>query len=268
MNRDKELVRDKVTWVNKTWKIRTKMKKIEKIAVLAVIPIVVFGAIVGAGGYRWEDKIDIKANDGMVNAPLQQRNGEGINSIRSSDQTSTEWAALQGDLTEIEERGIIYVREEEKLAGDVYIYLYEMWGLRAFGNIVRAEQRHMDAMKVLIDRYGLEDPIIDETGVFQNPRIQELYDGFIEEGSRSIESALRVGCAIEEMDMIDLIWWVANTDKDDIVFTYENLLKGSRNHLRVFVSMLEQFGFEYSPQYLSQEEYDQIINSPREKGSL
>jgi len=220
------------------------MRKIEKIAVLAVIPIVVFGATIGTSGYMNLDSTE------------SLRTGNSVISL------------VDTDLTEVEEGDIIYVREEEKLARDVYIRLYEMWGLRVFSNIVRAEQRHMDAMKVLIDRYGLEDPIIDEAGIFQDPMIQELYDGFIEEGSRSIESALRVGCAIEEVDIIDLTQRVANTDKDDIVSTYENLLKGSRNHLRAFVSVLEQFGFEYSPQYLSQEEYDQITNSPRENGTL
>jgi len=53
---------------------------------------------------------------------------------------------------------LTYIREEEKLARDVYLYLYDMWGSSIFDNISVSEQAHMDAIKTLIDRYGLDDP--------------------------------------------------------------------------------------------------------------
>ena len=172
------------------------------------------------------------------------------------------------NLTTIEEADIRYVREEEQLARDVYIKLYDLWGLRIFDNISAAEQNHMDAMAVLMGNYGLDDPANAQTGVFQDLHIQELYNEFIERGAQSPESALRVGGAIEETDIIDFILRATHTDKADILFTYDNLLKGSRNHLRSFVSVMEGFGIEYVPQYLSLEEYDQIINGARGKSVL
>lgn len=44
-------------------------------------------------------------------------------------------------------------------------------------------------------------------------------------------------------------------------------MKGSRNHLRAFVSQLKSRGIEYVPQYLSPEEYQAIISTPIETGN-
>jgi len=88
----------------------------------------------------------------------------------------------------------------------------------------------------------------------------------VDHGSNSLRDALEVGAAIEEIDILDLQEHMAETDNDDITLVYENLMKGSRNHLRAFVSTLEKQGFEYASQYLSQEEYEDIISSPVERG--
>ena len=87
-------------------------------------------------------------------------------------------------LTEAEEHYILYMREEEKLARDVYLTLYETWGAEIFANISDSEQRHMDAVKSLITRYGLVDPVVDDTlGAFTNPDFELLYDQLVEDGS-------------------------------------------------------------------------------------
>ena len=173
-----------------------------------------------------------------------------------------------GELSEAETEGLLYMREEEKLARDVYLTLYEEWGMPTFRNIAAAEQTHMDAIGTLIERYGLEDPVAsNDTGVFTNSTLQDLYDQLVKEGSESLASALRVGVAIEEIDILDLQEYIAQTDKADIQQVYENLTRGSRNHLRAFVSRLErETGETYEPQYLSQEAYDAIVNSPTERG--
>jgi hypothetical protein len=72
------------------------------------------------------------------------------------------------------------MREEEKLARDVYAALGDMRGQQIFTNIASSEQTHMDAMGTLIDRYSLEDPIItDVRGVFSSSALQSLYDELI-----------------------------------------------------------------------------------------
>ncbi len=172
------------------------------------------------------------------------------------------------ELTADEVAALLYMREEEKLAHDVYATLYELWGTPIFQNIADSEQTHTEAVKTLIERYGLEDPAANNgVGVFTDPDLQALHDQLVATGSESLSSALRVGAAIEEIDILDLEESIAGTDNEDISLVYENLMKGSRNHLRSFVATLErQTGEIYRPQYLDQATYDDIISTGIEKG--
>ena len=83
----------------------------------------------------------------------------------------------------------------------------------------------------------------------------------------AMSSALRVGAAIEEIDILDLEEYMAQTDKADIQLVYQNLSKGSRNHLRSFVGNLQRRdGEAYEPQYLDQATYDDIVSTDIERG--
>jgi len=127
------------------------------------------------------------------------------------------------------------MREEEKLAHDVYQYLYEKWGLPVFKNIVASEQTHTDAIKTLLDRYQIADPAAgNEPGVFASDDLQALYDQLIAQGSQSSAAALGVGVAIEKLDISDLEQQLAMTTHSDITTVYKNLLRGSQNHLQAF----------------------------------
>jgi hypothetical protein len=175
---------------------------------------------------------------------------------------------VAGTLSEAETEGILYMREEEKLAHDVYVKLYETWGLPSFQNIAQSEQTHTEAVNVLIDRYSLNDPANGQAvGVFTNVKLQELYNQLVAEGSQSLADALRVGAAIEEIDILDLEERLAQTDQADIQTVYQDLLKGSGNHLRAFTSNLtRQTGEIYQPQYLSQAAYQAIVGGAIETG--
>jgi hypothetical protein len=163
-----------------------------------------------------------------------------------------------GELTAIEKEGLLFMTEEEKLAGDVYKTLNDKWNIRVFDNIGQAERTHEAAVKTLLERYSLPDPT-KGAGEFSNETLQVLYDDLATRGSTSQENALRVGAAIEETDILDLEERMAQTDREDILLVYDNLKKGSENHLRAFVNNLQRQGHEYSPEYLSQKEYDSII---------
>ncbi len=163
-----------------------------------------------------------------------------------------------GELTDAEIAGLLFMIEEEKLAGDVYSALNERWNLRVFENIGRAETTHQAAIKTLLARYTLLDPRKEE-GVFANESLQDLYDDLVAQGSLSVKDALLTGAAIEEIDILDLEEYMAQTDREDILLVYDNLKRGSENHLRAFVNNLDRQRIEYAPQYLSQKEYYRII---------
>ena len=70
----------------------------------------------------------------------------------------------------------------------------------------------------------------------------------IEQGSRSLADAPRVGATIEEIDVLDLQEHLSQTDQADVQPVYQNLLQGSRNHMRSFSSNLERrVGEVYAP---------------------
>ena len=146
--------------------------------------------------------------------------------------------------------------------------MYELWQLPVFYNISLAEQRHMNSVEVLVEKYALADPVSDPTaGVFSDPDFQTLYDTLVAQGSASAIDALYVGATIEDMDIADLEELLTVVDNTDITIVYENLCKGSRNHLRAFAYLLSLQGETYEAQYITAEELGAIITSPRETGS-
>jgi hypothetical protein len=164
------------------------------------------------------------------------------------------------DLSEEEAAGLIFMREEEKLARDVYLTFFDLHATGIFETIAASEQVHMDRILGLLTRYELEDPVGDNgIGVFSNTELQELYDALIAQGSSDLIEALLVGGAIEEIDILDLVEYIDGTDHADIARVYGRLLSGSENHLRGFVRELDLLGVTYEPQFLSQEAYDEII---------
>lgn len=170
-------------------------------------------------------------------------------------------------LSSEEVNDLLHMREEEKLARDVYLTLGEYYSLPIFRNIAKSEQRHMDAIKALLEKYGIEDPVKDDSiGVFQDEELQNLYYQLVDKGKQSLVDALEVGATIEDLDIKDLEEAIQRTDNQDITFVYQNLMKGSRNHLRAFTRILERLGVNYEPQYISAEEYEQIVSTPHEMG--
>lgn len=159
------------------------------------------------------------------------------------------------------------MREEEKLARDVYTFLYTKWNLQIFVNIGESEQRHMDAVLQLLTKYNLPDPVgSNNAGKFSNTRLQELYNQLTVQGSTSLADALKVGATIEDLDIFDLETALTKIKSQDIRAVYENLNRGSRNHLRAFYSNLKSRGEMYVPQYISQTDFDSIVSSSKETG--
>ncbi|MFO7698730.1 MAG: DUF2202 domain-containing protein [Anaerolineae bacterium] len=176
--------------------------------------------------------------------------------------------AVLADLDQAEIDGLLYMREEEKLAHDVYVAMYEKWDVAEFNTIANAEQRHSESVLRQLDRYGIEDPTSGlAAGEFKNTELQALYNDLIAQGSQSLEAALRVGTAIEEIDILDLEEEIAGTENAALLRVYDNLLRGSRNHLRSFVGLLEDEGVTYSPEYMDADAYEGIVSTANEQGS-
>ena len=141
-------------------------------------------------------------------------------------------------LTENEISGLLHMREEEKLARDIYLRFSEIFNIPIFRNIAASEQRHMDAVLFLINGYGLTDPVKDlEIGSFTDA-FQELYDKLYAQGSQNLEQAYEAGVFIEEQDIEDLKEYISETEVTNIINVYTNLLNASSNHLNAFKKRL------------------------------
>jgi hypothetical protein len=249
-------------------------------AFLAVAGLLVFGAVNRTFSYNGNDDASLGGNGrGRTNNQSSESSntglGSGVNGYGRGQGASGYGAGEQaylppatpGDLSADESAALLYMREEEKLAHDVYVTLYAQYGLPVFQNISQSEQTHTDAVKTLIERYALSDPAASQVGVFTNPDLQALYNDLTARGSQSLAEALKVGGAIEEIDILDLQKRLAQTDNADIQQVFNNLLAGSSNHLRAFSSTFTtQTGETYQPQYLSAEAYQSILNSSTGNG--
>lgn len=141
-----------------------------------------------------------------------------------------------------------YMREEEKLALDVYLHLHELHGEIPFANVARSEQRHTDKVLSIMEQYGVSDPASTLEGVFTNPILQELYDQLVVMGAESPARAFQVGILIEEVDIADLTEHIGATENGTLIQLYTSLRNGSYNHLRAFSSGLAaEAGFADAP---------------------
>jgi hypothetical protein len=167
-------------------------------------------------------------------------------------------------LTQIEKDALVFMLEEERLARDVYDHLFVKWGLSQFENISTSEQSHMDAVETLLKKYDLPYSIL-EAGTFQNADLQAAYNSLVAQGNEDLVGALTSGATIEDLDIFDLENWMDQIENDEILNVFSKLQCGSRNHLRAFTNSLAMEGETYTPQFISQTEYEEILNSDQER---
>lgn len=184
----------------------------------------------------------------------------------SDEIKSAEMAALLGDscdftatLSDVEIASLLTMREEEKLAHDVYVTFFDSYGEAIFQNIANSESMHMETVLHLIVGFGLEDPAVDGTGNFSNEVFSGLYAQFIADGG-DLVSALKVGAYIEELDINDLATIMGDIENTDLLRVYGNLERGSESHLRAFVTVLNSLGYSYTPQILSEDDFDAVMS--------
>ncbi len=163
-------------------------------------------------------------------------------------------------LTAAESSHLRFIREEEKLARDIYNALGEKWGLRIFDKIAESEQRHTDAVRLVIEKYGITDPAkATLPAVFTDIKLQELYAVLLAKGEASSMEALKVGALAEEKDIFDINEAVKDTVKADLIELYAYLKDGSSTHLRGFMAQIRAAGGDYAPQFISAAEFDKAM---------
>jgi len=151
------------------------------------------------------------------------------------------WVETQ-ELSEAEKEMLYYGYSEESLAHDMYMYFYELYGVQTFKNIADSEAEHKDAVKSLLDRYALEVPT-------WYGELTDEFDALKAEGSISLLKALEVWVKIEMLDIEDIAETIKTTDNTDFKIIFTNIGWASYNHLRWFLSAINNNGLTTSIDY-------------------
>ena len=192
-------------------------------AIVAVTGLLVFGAVTrtlaksgeesasaGLGGNGRNTSEVSTLSEGQGNGRAGNAGGNaqagsyGTAGLQASAETHL-LPAASGELSEEEAAALLYMREEEKLARDVYLTLYAKWRQPVFQRIATSEQRHFDAIGARLVQFGLADPALAGQGEFSQPALRDLYRRLVETGAQSYAQALTVGATIEDLDLADLI---------------------------------------------------------------
>ena len=121
----------------------------------------------------------------LVANTLLAISGNGRPGTIASGNGSTTINSMQLSSAEIDT--LLFMREEEKVARDVYLEMYALWQHPVFSNIASSEQNHMDAVAALLDKYNLADPVVDDSvGVFTNDRLFDMYQELVLRGQVSL----------------------------------------------------------------------------------
>lgn len=143
---------------------------------------------------------------------------------------------LPDQITELQ-----WMREEEKLARDIYAAMATKYTDNIFKNIAASEQKHFDAIGEKLALYRIEDPAADTApGEFTEPELQALYIELFDKGSLSRTDALEVGVIIEQQDIVDIEAALIGLTSKPLILTYKHLLNGSESHLAAFTKLLNR----------------------------
>lgn len=216
---------------------------------------------------------DLEARSGANNGILQQDRLHLIDQdlLRDQDRLKLQDCKLQIDqlpmipMTETEINSVVYQRENQKFARDLYLKFNDSWDLAAFENMAESEQSHMDALLLLIEQYKLTDPVgNNEIGIFTDPELQIRFVDALEAGMTGEVDALWMAAMVQEREIVDLGAALQSfVENDHLQLIYSNLLTASEAHLRVFVQYLKLRDVEYEPQILSVEAFAAIIGEMR-----
>ena len=189
--------------------------------------IVLVLSILGISGWLFSNRYTIEQKHSEANLNDKQETTAVTAEQNSNDSNSAVANSSTNDL-------LLYLIEEEKLAHDIYTKMYEMYGERVFGNILRSESTHQERVLTLLGTRGIADPRSSVIGVFTNIELQNLYNDLLAKGSISEKDAFEVGVIIEEKDIADISTQLSAAADDDVIQTLEDLRRGSENHLRAF----------------------------------
>jgi hypothetical protein len=169
----------------------------------------------------------------------------GQNSTNLPSEVTNALASSTSTLTQPLQDSIQYMYNEEGLAYDIYLSLYQIYPLQQLQNIaLNSESKHQEAVNQLAIKYAL-NLVPSSAGIYEVEAIDELYDTLYQKGVDSEQDALEVGCMVEVVDIDDLNTFISQaqaSNAPDVVAIFDYLRKGSYKHYWEFDSALKSRG--------------------------
>ncbi len=138
---------------------------------------------------------------------------------------------------------LVLMREDEKLARDVYHAFYTYWRQASWLEAMQRRQARMNRIASLLQQYELPDPLPDtRPGSFPSPELAELYTQLVKRGAQSYIDAVDVCIQIEQLDIADLQAAILESRHETLDQSYQVLLESSRytldqmSHMRQIVA--------------------------------
>lgn len=156
-----------------------------------------------------------------------------------------------------------WMYDQEKLARDLSQELYDEWEEPNFANMVVTHQRHMNELEVTMRRYSLNPPAdTNEPGGYRDEQHVELFAELKRRAEEGPLEAVKAVAFLQELHIFEYRLHVELTAEKPVKDTFERLLAGSKNHLRMWawlVSYLTPPEHYYHAQMLGQQDVDTIL---------
>ena len=173
-------------------------------------------------------------------------------------------------LTQDNKNDLAFMGNEERLAYDVYMSLYDYHKNRGdeikqlYNISTKGETKHIQKVRDLINKYNITkddltilttSPVSSSTteqsalpsGKYDIDSIQNLYNTLSSKGKNSVKDALEVGCMVEVTDINDLnpkIEHAISSGAEDLEDAFVFLRDGSYNHYWSFDKGLKNIGID------------------------
>jgi len=203
-------------------------------------------------------------DESSVTQERRRTEEQAFEHLRGTMQVLTDQANQIDDsmsiLTQDLKDAIAYMGNEERLAYDIYMNLYDYHNennsiqIMQLQNIAQnSEKTHVGIVQTLVQKYDLgaddlsnvETAVADNSVAFEDmprgeydiPAIQELYDLLYDKGIASKQAALEVGCMVEVVDIDDLDEYIELAEESnatDVIDAFTILRDGSYKHYWAF----------------------------------
>lgn len=172
------------------------------------------------------------------------------------------FSSIAGYSSDIKDNRELFLKlyQEEKLAYDLYGEFYERWSLGVFNKVQQREAKHVWCVEKIMDNYGYDYEINDKSGLYPDREIQKIYDDLSVKGCISDLAALEAAAYIKEKHICQLRERIRYQEDEYVVKVIFLMESAAQSHLRAFVNSIRLSGSDYSPVFLTDDEFSNVMD--------